>query len=136
MKSGKRCKGHCCKLFFLNYSPEELWTAYGEWVALQEDKRPGGRIINREIYLVAPMVRLEEVFKPGETDPMGVVCKKTSYFYSCAHQNDNGDCGIYQHRPVMCVNYPYGKRCVYDGCTYEEAEEDVIKLLEDDKPLK
>jgi Fe-S-cluster containining protein len=40
------------------------------------------------------------------------------YCYTCRHLLGNKNCAIYENRPRMCSGYPYGKKCVYPGCTY------------------
>lgn len=34
---------------------------------------------------------------------------------------DGKDCTIYETRPRMCRNYPYGRPCNFDGCTFSES---------------
>ncbi len=38
--------------------------------------------------------------------------------FTCRHLvRDSGDCSVYDTRPRMCRDYPYGGTCQYPGCT-------------------
>lgn len=100
-----RCTGHCCKKFPLPCTPEELKENYRAWVN-SEPQDKNGREMIAEIWLIAPMVR-----KIAERD--------IGAYYTCAHHQPNGDCAIYDIRPRMCSEYPYGNPCEHidKGCT-------------------
>lgn len=139
-----RCTGHCCKRFFLPCSPKELWEKYEDWI------RFGGKLAEffregtimppeprqaitwaEDVWLIAPMVRLVQVLEPGDTNPINPSDPPSEYKgYSCVHLQENGDCGIYEHRPGLCRRYPYGQPCVYEECTYRpHPNEEVAQLL-------
>lgn len=42
-----------------------------------------------------------------------------AHYYTCKNLLPNGDCGIYQTRPVLCSAYPYGRTCRYSDCTWD-----------------
>ncbi len=46
-----------------------------------------------------------------------------TWYYSCGHYSEDEDnkgvCGIYDTRPEMCANFPYGKPKRYEGCAYD-----------------
>lgn len=46
--------------------------------------------------------------------------------YTCKHHQTNGDCGIYQDRPSMCRNFPYGRPCESASCEMKEDEQCVV----------
>ena len=46
----------------------------------------------------------------------------TYWWYTCKHLRPSGDCAIYETRPEMCSKYPYGHKCRYPGCTWDEAK--------------
>lgn len=42
----------------------------------------------------------------------------TRFYFTCRHLDQgSGDCKIYELRPRMCRDYPYGKACIVEGCT-------------------
>lgn len=43
--------------------------------------------------------------------------------FNCKHfDRGTRDCTIYERRPQMCRDYPYGRACPRDGCTLEGPE--------------
>lgn len=98
----KRCTGHCCKRFYLPLSPDQIKQARAE-----------GRYT--DIETIADMViylEYSNVSVTGETrDEFG-------HYYTCKHFDAaTNNCGIYERRPAMCYEYPYGKPCLYKECT-------------------
>lgn len=96
-----RCTGHCCRKFPLPYSLEEL----------NEGKsRETGRPLEPDWPFIADMVILLGEGKYGDG--------RKSYLYTCRHLDTvTGDCTVYEQRPRMCRDYPYGNECPIDGCT-------------------
>lgn len=93
-----RCSGHCCKEFFLPYTPEGLLDARE-------------RFKNPEIVLIADMVKYLGVVRPSDN-----FFVSHGAFYTCKHF-DGANCLIYETRPVMCQDYPYGRACEHNDCT-------------------
>lgn len=94
----KRCTGHCCKDFPLPYTIEEIKN--------KPNLQDGQQIAEMLIFL------RESNYLDG----------KKSYRYTCKHLQKSGDCGIYESRPRMCSNYPYGKACENVNCTADQEE--------------
>lgn len=130
---GDRCTGHCCKCFPLGIEPDERPTGFSPdeleeiFNAHAEDREPtanGGRYLN-DIEIVYPMIRYlgeSTVRIDGEkVDP-------PIHVYECAHLQENGDCGIYESRPEVCRDYPYGRPCGQPDCTWDEAREPEARL--------
>ena len=87
-----RCSGHCCQGFYLNESKLDLLTS--ETVVQDED------------IIVDMLIPLEWDEEGGAT-------------FTCRHfDTETNNCQIYDRRPGMCRNYPYGKECSFPGCTY------------------
>jgi Fe-S-cluster containining protein len=63
-----------------------------------------------------------------------------SFLYTCRHHDtETGDCRIYETRPMMCSEYPYGNECAIEGCTAENKGVDPltqIRLKADWRNLK
>lgn len=117
-----RCTGHCCHAYTLPYSPEELRENYLAWAEQRPDRN--GRAQGREIWLIAPMaIHLGEFDRhpSGEVEPPPGA--GTAHYYTCAHLRENGDCGIYEIRPKMCSDYPYGRLCEHSSCTWVDAQQ-------------
>lgn len=101
---GDRCTGHCCRAFCL--SP------------LYAMRLNSG---DEEARQVSEMIRplLPGSWLGGQERVMTE--EEQGHYYTCTHLTPSGDCGIYESRPAMCSAYPYGKRCGYPGCTWDEA---------------
>lgn len=107
---GDRCTGHCCRAFNLPYAPNELLDGaqrFGD----------GEYIADMVIYLGLCDALPDR--KPA-LDSTGQVAM--AHFYTCRHlDEDTGNCTAYETRPKLCSEYPYGKRCEYSACTWDEA---------------
>ena len=136
-----RCTGHCCKLFFLPYSPDELRFSYAQWLQRSKEGQqplymggvhaPGSLVesgpgVIWDIHLVYPMVRyLGKMVPPEGTFAFDY---GEGHFYTCVHykaspDGEGGDCGIYDFRPAMCRDYPYGGKCRDKACTWDQRSE-------------
>lgn len=107
-----RCTGACCRKFTLPEAPEYFERMYLAWKNAPESsfKLPGN-----DIHIIWPML-----IYLGQSDvsPNGGKLAFPQHFYTCKHlDKDTGDCTIYEHRPRMCSEYPYGSRCKYEDCT-------------------
>lgn len=131
-----RCSGHCCVAFPLRHSPGELARAL--WGYLERDD--GGwfddegeeRIGLLEIELLALMCRPLGYREAGECLP-GVrhrPLREAHWVYTCRNLQPNGDCAIYDHRPRMCSEYPYGSGCEMVDCTWSPARRERQRRLE------
>lgn len=100
-----RCSGQCCAGFHIPFSPDDLKKG---WRALQDGKQVKGMLVHLR------------VVPPGGDMPMGTnTSNEDAHIYTCKHHDKKtGDCSIYEQRPAMCRDYPYGKECEWDGCTY------------------
>lgn len=98
-----RCGGHCCKAFYLPFSPDELQRRAAEL---------------RDGAIIAGMVEHLGFFD-DDNRPIDLtvpVPRSGGHFYSCRHLTSTGLCGIYDTRPQMCKGYPYKGACNYRGC--------------------
>lgn len=124
-----RCTGHCCETFFLPHSVEDL-RSFRWWQLGGQHRQVGGMAL-----LLAPMTA------EGGTDLDGHVGRciertAAGWYYTCAnHDRETGNCRIYGSRPRMCAAYPYGRRCRYRGCTWDDAR-DGCTPYEDGKILR
>lgn len=92
-----RCKtGECCTRLALPLNPDSLQKA----AAANPD--------HKEIVQIARMLK-----------PVGFVPSTGFTVYSCKNVLLNGNCAIYEDRPTMCRNYPNGKECPFESCTYK-----------------
>lgn len=153
-----RCIGHCCRKFYLPYTPAELVESYAYDIAATNyqmakeafDRRPKKkqtrkakrRLAKKHPKVVTPDLQLKpdafghygkmEIrqiadmvvylgWLPEQPDliPVAAIGRgpgKMSNFYTCRNLKPNGDCGIYDTRPRMCRDYPYGSPCRYTDC--------------------
>jgi Fe-S-cluster containining protein len=148
----KRCKGHCCRAFFLPCSPEELEAHYHRWLEYRsaircltsltmDSKRVHMPELNviQDIHLIYPMVRYLGAFKrPPYREVVSTGDSVLKHYYTCKHFDPKtSNCTIYAIRPVMCRDYPYGRGCNYADCTWsghkqlpvkKQAEKSILSL--------
>lgn len=119
-----RCVGHCCRLFYLPYSPDELATRAATARVLAE--RGQATRIAVDAIQIAGMVREVAAHAPL-ADAVAVrsgflhhcqpsVADGKVHWYTCANLREDGNCAIYAQRPRMCSAYPYGEACLYAEC--------------------
>ncbi len=134
--TANRCTGHCCRKFALPFSPKELRAAYDRWLASQEGYtitkcglQPADAKLYQDIHLVAPMVEYLGRFdyrtftgvNPSDDELRGERYK--CHYYRCRLFDEKAKkCTIYEIRPKMCREYPYGKKCNYTGCTWQKVK--------------
>lgn len=122
----QRCSGHCCRRFYLPYTPEELQAM------VDGTKSTGHR--REELEQVAGMVIPLKPAKEYEFLVDGVTpvpADARGYYYTCKHHDEaTGNCLNYENRPNMCSAFPfYGNpstRCEYKECTWEDGRNPVI----------
>lgn len=113
LENGRRCRGHCCRKFFLPFSPDELVKQAR--LAWRKDPAAsyGWRAFATIVHMVIPI---------GPT--------KDGYFYTCCYYDDvSRNCLIWSHRPNMCSEYPYGNACRYSLCADKTTLEKINWLL-------
>ena len=101
-----RCTGHCCVAFPLPYSLEQIRAMVArETETIAED-------IDTVAEMVYPIDWVPTSEEVAHDKDWG------HYTYGCKHLQETGDCAIYERRPRMCRDYPYGSRCPIEGCTH------------------
>ena len=134
-----RCTGHCCRCFYLPINPAELAALVDTEIrhanfAMGSPETPHqvralilareweGRALYRilDIIQIADMVEYLGWMTPQDRID-GAAGREPGNYYRCKNLQANGDCGIYEDRPMMCRGYPYGRACSYRGCTMNEA---------------
>lgn len=108
------CKGHCCRIFFLPFTPEEL---------VEADVFDGDTIRAMTIYRgrFSPEQYREYCRRRGLSTDEGAFRKKEGElgnYYTCRHLNELGRCDIYERRPKMCAEFPYNHACQFNGCDH------------------
>ena len=103
-----RCTGHCCREFSI------AMDGVKQVMLAPESVQDGEQIASMLVF-----VRWAE---PGDTLPSGRIVPPDhphQPIFSCANfDRASGDCRIYEQRPSMCREYPYGRRCEMLGCTH------------------
>jgi len=141
---GDRCTGHCCKNFFLPFEPGRLYVEaanHKRWKAWLTEHRANIDMNDRSTWTPqldgttppanARASHYEEIEQiadlaiyVGYLHPVtGEEAGEGRGWYSCRHLQSNGDCGIYDSRPRMCRDYPYGQACKDVACTHDAARE-------------
>lgn len=106
-----RCTGHCCRSFYLPFTPEEL-------ADIDDSTHIDGSKIAAMAIPVAPVGQRPHGLAFPMIDPPVV-----GHYYTCRHLIGN-DCSIYDERPRMCRTYPEGQKCNYKGCTSGDAAQE------------
>jgi Fe-S-cluster containining protein len=144
MNEQKNCGGACCRAFTLPVDYDTLRRSYEWW--LRDGNNINSNVLEKagvtipfnyyrpiaDIHLIFPMV-----IPLGKHDktPQGSPVNTPVDWFTCKHFDKGMSlCTIYDHRPQMCRDYPYGSWCTYPGCQHDRAETDEVrKLREDDK---
>lgn len=117
-----RCSGLCCKAFTIGVPamfPEELEEALKIW------NNGGGADAKGRVFdpkenlpliveMVIPLGRFK--WNPYSGKPY----YEWTVLYTCKYHQEDGNCGIYDKRPLMCRRYPNMGVCEYQdcGCTW------------------
>lgn len=113
-----RCTGHCCEEFYI---PLDV-------VARIRTRDP----LIGDVEMLASMLRLARYAGPGDVMPSGEVVDDGQHaaIWTCIHfDRETRDCTVYDHRPKMCSDYPYERKCRVIGCTFQ-SEDDGRRRLE------
>ena len=114
------CGGRCCQRFHLWHPPEVLKKEYEKFL----ENGSSGLVGIDQVYPM--LVYLGEYYY----DPIDLNNKieKTIHHYTCKHHDkETGLCTIYDQRPAMCSEYPYGSACRYPGCCSDDGGEEWLK---------
>lgn len=115
------CGGRCCQNFVIgSHTPERIGELYLNAKACEA----AGVSVpsDRDIIFVAEMV-----IRIDEDDEWRAR-------YTCKHFVEaTGLCGVYDQRPKMCREFPYGKVCDY-GCGYQNELPEGPALVQITKP--
>lgn len=114
-----RCTGHCCRGFTLPRTPDALRDfegflgRRGDDVFVVADMAVFlGRIPMRDA-LVTAYARHRNLIH-GDADDFGID------LWTCRHfDQSSGNCGIYDRRPRMCRDFPYGDPCPFADCGWD-----------------
>ena len=130
-KVTNRCTGHCCRSFYLPYSPKELEAKYRLWQGssatrfVKNGLKDNRGAVPEDIWLIYPMVEylgMKQPFKKVNPSNDALLGRSDrGHYYSCKHFDDKAKkCTIYEIRPRICRDYPYGSKCEYEGCTWKK----------------
>jgi len=115
-----RCTGHCCEKFTLPYTPSELRKIYEG----RGKGEIGGATVDidwKEAQQIILMVK----------SIMNDYTPKNPRLYTCRNFDvTTRNCKIYDHRPRMCRNFPYGKKCPNKECTLKYEKTPTIGFTE------
>lgn len=113
------CAGKCCAVFYYPTSPDALRA--------RKNPLPDDHFIADMLIGLTPdeaQARAERF----EVPPADWTPGKT---FTCKHwDEESGLCGVYEKRPKMCAEYPYGRKCEH-GCDYRIDENVAVKIYAD-----
>lgn len=102
------CTGVCCAAF--------TWPRTISEVRKRERLMLDGATIAGMLVPLTPKEAKERHVAFGGTQPERFVWKRRGHYFTCRHWDEETRlCGIYDQRPAMCREYPYGKECDH-GC--------------------
>ena len=110
-----RCSGHCCQNFAFFLTPAEIKSQLKHFMAHKDDpdfyqtRNCKGEAWDPEFEIIGKMLV-----------PLKATRLKKGNRYTCKHFKD-GNCHIYDRRPKMCSQYPYGHPCGWLACTWQDA---------------
>lgn len=100
-----RCTGHCCREMPIPISPEDL-----------EEERQ--KLEHGGVSRWQSGEHLHELLAGLRTEAREDGTPR--FLYSCRfHDQATGNCLNYEERPPMCQDYPYGRACHRQDCTWE-----------------
>ena len=106
------CSGQCCSVFTFPSSPIQLRERWE-----MDGGGPDDLMIADMLIPLSPIEAAERAERFGASTPE---CGWDAIpFYTCRHwDEDTRLCTVYDHRPMMCETYPYGRECEHcEGCT-------------------
>lgn len=112
-------KGKCCRNFILPFSIHQLRRAYTAWRNQQNYYMWRGKKLGipRDVHLIYPMVIPLFGGRKQNWEPQQKRVCNGIYHYTCKHfDKKTSNCTIYESRPQVCVDYPYGRPCNYKNC--------------------
>ena len=99
------CAGTCCAAFHIRHTPTSLRRAVATGRVVD-----GQQILDMLIPLTPKEARERNVEHGGPGT--GFPWSARGHHFTCRHWDEGtGLCGIYEDRPGMCRDYPYGKPC-------------------------
>jgi Fe-S-cluster containining protein len=117
MIMGDRCTGQCCESFVLTGIGATLEAID---VFLRTKALDGAQIADMLIPLRRIVAGTElPDGSIASAEPMG-----GGWVFTCAHFDPaTHNCGIYEARPWMCRDFPYGKPCIHPTCAWDRGRE-------------
>lgn len=108
-RKGVTCPGWCCAAFY--------WPRTISWMRKHADKTmwDGAQIRDMLIPLTPKQAR-ERYERFSGTPTRAYKWKHRGHFFTCKNWDEETRlCKIYEDRPAMCRDYPYGQECQH-GC--------------------
>jgi Fe-S-cluster containining protein len=102
------CDGRCCSVFFFPRTPREIAEKIEQDGAFNGND---GRMVQD---MLVPLTTEEA---NARAERFGVPAKMISkdHMFTCRHwDEDTRLCTVYEHRPDLCRDFPYGKACPND----------------------
>lgn len=122
------CSGKCCSVFNYPSTPEQLRERWAKWpgtdVGLRDDLFVADMLIPLDSAVAAERAAHYDVAAPEGFDLISWA--ENTPTYTCRHWDEETMlCTTYEERPLMCRDYPYGRKCQHDcdcgetGCKRE-----------------
>jgi Fe-S-cluster containining protein len=123
------CSGTCCAAFRLDYTLTEMRRAPvdsaggvplgDKWI----DPSERDQLVDMLVPLTPKEAReRNQKFGGNENDKTHWPWSDRGHQFTCRHwDEDTRLCGIYEDRPMMCREFPYGKPCSF-GCSCTEGK--------------
>lgn len=130
-----KCSGHCCKVFYLPYSFDEM-NHFKRLSSLGKTKEEKVKDLFKIANLIIP-VRAESCKTYAiENSLIYSSSRKSShmynvmYYYTCKNYDAiKHKCLDYENRPSMCSKYPYMRQCYYRDCTLKYIHVPTIETI-------
>lgn len=121
------CDGRCCAVFFFPSTPREIKQRIednGDYNGLD------GMMIANMLIRLTPAEARERAERFGISAPESTEMQKWTEdtpLYTCKNwDEDTRLCKVYEVRPKMCADYPYGKPCGH-GCGFDNSDDPNVK---------
>jgi Fe-S-cluster containining protein len=119
------CAGYCCAVFTFTSTPAQIRERIAEKKCSRDDPMLADMLI--PLSFEDAQARAAEFHLPS-SPAIAEVARWTedTPLYTCKHWDETTRlCTIYESRPMMCRDFPYGRECGH-GCGFCNADDPTV----------
>lgn len=121
MTCSSSCDGRCCAVFCLPHTIRQLRQKAAAG-ALED-----GAFIAAMVIPLTPNQARERAAEFGTK--LEARWEHRGHHFACRHWDEETRlCTVYEQRPTMCRDFPYGRGCHNEGCSFEVPETELSRV--------